>query len=79
MTTFATELQNNIQQLLKIRAMKQIIKLVNDFQKRYSYISCSQEVLEQAAKRVANFQNDVALDLMKDYVVSQGLVEEMEW
>lgn len=57
---------------------KKINELVQNYQARYSYVSCGQGVLERAAKSVADFPNDVALDLMNDYILSQGLAEDME-
>lgn len=56
---------------------KKINELVQNYQARYSYVVCGQDVLERAAS-VADFPNDVALDLMNDYILSQGLAEYLE-
>lgn len=57
---------------------KKINDLVQNYQAKYSYVACGRDVLERAAKSVADFPNDVALDLMNDYILSQGLAEETE-
>lgn len=57
---------------------KKINELMQNYQAKYSYVTCGREVLERAAKNVVGFPNDVALDLMNDYIISQGLAEEIE-
>jgi len=58
--------------------MKWIDTMVKNFQERYPYMACGRDVLEEAAKGMVNFPNDVALDLMKDFILSRGLAEGME-
>ena len=48
------------------------------FQSRYSYISCERNVLEEAAAMVSDFPDDRALDCMQDYILSQGLADEVQ-
>ena len=55
--------------------MKQIDVMVKNFQERYPYIACGRDLLGEAAKGMVDFPSDVALDLMKDYILSQGLAE----
>ncbi len=56
---------------------EKINELVQNYQARYSYVACGREALERAAKSVMDFPRDVALDLMNDYIISQGLAEEI--
>lgn len=41
------------------------------------YISCERKAIEEAAARVVDFPNDIALDLMRDHILSQGLADEI--
>lgn len=42
------------------------------------YVSCERKTIEEAAARVVDFPNDIALDLMRDHILSQDLAEEIE-
>jgi len=54
-----------------------INELVSLFISRYSYISCERSVIESAAALATGFPEDRALDLMRDHIISQGLVDEV--
>lgn len=47
------------------------------FNDQYSYISCERSVVEKAASMVSDFPDDRALDCMQDYILSQGLADEV--
>lgn len=59
-------------------ASNRINELARMFQQRYSYISCERNVLEEAAAMVSDFPDDRALDCMQDYIMSQGLADEVQ-
>lgn len=54
-----------------------INELVSLFGREYSYISCERNVVEKAASMVCDFPDDRALDCMQDYILSQGLADEV--
>lgn len=60
----------------KIKSNNKVQELVRKFRQLYSYISCEASVLEKAAT-VTDFPEDVALDLMQDHILSQGLADEV--
>lgn len=49
----------------------------HEFRVNYPWMSCSDEVLETAYKLTADMPRDLTMDLMKDYVLSNGLAEEV--
>lgn len=52
-------------------------ELVSLFISRCSYISCERSVIEGAAALATGFPEDLALDLMRDHILSQGLADEV--
>ena len=62
------------------KVSKKAQELVRKFCQSYSYISCETSVLEEVAATYVNYPNeDVALDLMRDHILSQGLADEVVW
>lgn len=61
----------------KSKVNNKVQELVRKFRQLYSYISCEVSVLEKAAATVTDFPEDVALDLMQDHILSQGLADEV--
>lgn len=58
-------------------AKDRISELASMFNDQYSYISCERSVVEKAASMVSDFPDDRALDCMQDYILSQGLADEV--
>lgn len=61
----------------KSKVNNKVQELVRKFRQLYSYISCEASVMEKAAATVTDFPEDVALDLMQDHILSQGLADEV--
>ena len=47
------------------------------FRAAYPYIGCSDEVLEEAHEFTLGMPSDLTFDLMKDYILSKDLAEEV--
>lgn len=58
-------------------AKDRISELASMFNDQYSHISCERSVVEKAASMVSDFPDDRALDCMQDYILSQGLADEV--
>ena len=61
----------------KSKANNKVQELVGKFRQLYSYISCEASVLEKVAATAIDFPEDVALSLMQDHILSQGLADEV--
>lgn len=47
------------------------------FRVTYPHLACSDEVLSTAYKLTEDMPEDLKLDLMKDFILSKGLEEEV--
>ena len=47
------------------------------FRETYPYIECSDEVLTRAYELTADMPVDLKMDLMRDFILSNDLVEEV--
>lgn len=52
-------------------------ELTDAFIKAYPYIGCERKTIEGVAAQMVEFPNDIALDLMRDRILSQGLADEV--
>lgn len=61
------------------KSVKPIVKyLTASFFEKYSYIECFSKEVEEAAARVVDYPEEMALDLMRDYILSQGKGDVVE-
>ena len=58
-------------------ANNRVLELTAAFIETCSYVSCERKTIEEAAAQAADFPNDIALDLMCDHILSQGLADEV--
>ena len=49
--------------------------VINTFRQAYPYIACSDELIEESLNKTLNAPMGLKLDLMKDYILSQGMAD----
>lgn len=57
--------------------MKTADELIRAFTERFTFIACSERHMKEAARNVVGMPDDIALDLMMDYIMSNDLAEEV--